>query len=123
MKKTKWLLLIALLSALVLLAGCGETLEWRIPVMIEEVDGIIVSGENPVWVTPGESVSFSVTLEEGVTYLKNDSGAVYEDGILTLNRVLYPPTVTMETLRNPHYYEFDPADQTRSSGDCVTFPW
>lgn len=110
MKKTKWLLLIALLSALVLLAGCGETLEWRIPVMIEEVDGIIVSGENPVWVTPGESVSFSVTLQEGVTYLKNDSGAVYEDGILTLNRVLYPTTVTMETLRNPHYYEFDLQD-------------
>ncbi len=77
MKKTKWLLLIALASALVLLAGCGETLEWKLPVMVAEADGIVISGENPVWVTPGESVSFSVTLEEGVTYLKNDSGACF----------------------------------------------
>ena len=105
--KTKWLLLFVLLASVLLLAGCGETLEWKVPVMVAETDGISVSGENPVWVNPGETVSFSVALEDGVFYLDNDAGASYENGTLTLSRVLYPTTVTLETVRNPSYYGFD----------------
>lgn len=108
--KTKWLLLFVLLTAVLLLAGCGETLEWKIPVMVAETDGVSVSGENPIWVNPGETASFSVTLEDGVFYLDNDAGASYENGTLTLSRVLYPTTVTLETVRNPSYYVFDLQD-------------
>ncbi|MBQ4042629.1 MAG: leucine-rich repeat protein [Clostridia bacterium] len=108
--KTKWLLLFVLLASVLLLAGCGETLEWKVPVMVAETDGISVSGENPVWVNPGETVSFSVALEDGVFYLDNDAGASYENGTLTLSRVLYPTTVTLETVRNPSYYGFDLQD-------------
>jgi len=108
--KTKWLLLFVLLASLLLLAGCGETLEWKVPVMVAEADGVSVSGENPVWVNPGETVSFSVALEDGVFYLDNDAGASYENGTLTLSRVLYPTTVTLETVRNPRYYGFDLQD-------------
>lgn len=108
--KTKWLLLFVFLTAVLLLAGCGETLEWKVPVMVAETDGVSVSGENPIWVNPGETASFSVTLEDGVFYLDNDAGASYENGTLTLSRVLYPTTVTLETVRNPSYYVFDLQD-------------
>lgn len=72
--------------------------------------GGTVEGENPVRVAAGGTASFDVTLPEGCVYLSNDAGASWEDGTLTLSRVLYPTTVTVKTVRDPVYCSFSLAD-------------
>ena len=119
MKKSKLLLFFTAFAAMLLLAGCGSVIERRVPVMIADADGVTVTGENPVWVLPGEDAVFTVQMEDGVYYLDNDAGAAYENGTLTVSRVLYPTTVTLETVRDPQYFRFALADP-RCAGKMTT---
>ncbi len=52
------LVLTVIVSALLLLSGCSETLVSHVAVMVTEGEGYTVAGENPRSVQPGESVSF-----------------------------------------------------------------
>ena len=110
MKKI-WLTLVLILSAVLLLSGCAM-LENLIPfedlpdvikpamtveVMMQENEGIEISGENPISVRPGEDASFAVKIRDGYKLEGLGQGATYEDGVVTLTEVKFPTTIEVET--------------------------
>jgi hypothetical protein len=110
MKKIS-LILLLLLPAVLILTGCAM-LEGLIPVeelvdiikppmtvdvMLQENEGIVIKGENPVTVKPGEDASFTVEIRDGYKLEGLGYGAVYEDGVITLSNVRFPTTVEVET--------------------------
>lgn len=110
MKKI-WLILALILSAVLLLSGCAM-LEDLIPfedltdvikpplavdVMLQENEGIVIKGENPVSVKAGGNVSFAIEIRDGYKLEGLGQGAVYEDGVVTLTNVKFPTTVEIET--------------------------
>jgi len=102
MKRTLKLILLTLACTAMLLAaaGCGEMLDVEVSVMIADGEGYYVSSENPVSVKAGQPVSFSVELEPGYDIKSLSDGAVYENGKITLSRVLYPATIRVDTLKS-----------------------
>ena len=75
------------------LTGCGREIRRPVTVMVAEGAGYTIRGENPLSVLPGEDAVFSVSLEEGYAFVVTE-GLRYENGTLTVPRVLYPQTVT-----------------------------
>lgn len=105
---------LALLSACAL-AGCSAAIERPVTVMLAVGEGYSIEGENPVSVLPGEDASFSVRLEDGWSFVGCD-GASYEDGVLTVSRVLYPTTITPDVREHVEYRTlsvYDPAQHGR----------
>ncbi len=102
MKRTLKLILLVLAFAAMLLtaAGCGKVLDVEVSVMIADGEGFSVVSENPVSVKAGQPASFSVVLDPGYDVKSLSDGAVYENGKVTIPRVLYPATVTLETLKS-----------------------
>ena len=109
--KKNWLILVLILSAVLLLSGCAM-LEDLIPfedlpdvikpplavdVMLQENEGIVIKGENPVSVKAGGDVSFAIEIRDGYKLEGLGQGAVYEDGVVTLTNVKFPTTVEIET--------------------------
>ena len=99
-----YLPLLLLVSALLLSGGCAASEpsdtakpSMTVSVMLQENEGIAVSGENPVSVEVGKDVSFAVKLRDGYKIENITQNAVYADGILTLKNVKFPTTVKMET--------------------------
>ena len=109
-----------LISALavfaVILTGCmfaatGEELlgdgpkPIMVDVMLQESEGMTVTGQNPVLVEAGSDVSFAVEIQDGYKFESVGQGAVYEDGVVTLQNVRFPTTVELQT-RVLHDYAF-----------------
>lgn len=62
-------------------------------------DGVTVVGEQQKEVAFGEEVSFEVAVEEGVSVDSISSGAVLENGRVTLKEVFYPTTIELTSHR------------------------
>jgi len=106
MKKI-WLLLMLTLCAALLLSGCempegvGEPDETKpamtVDVMLQENEGIVITGQNPVSVEAGADVSFDVEIRDGYKLEELGQDAVYEDGKIMLSNVRFPTTIEVET--------------------------
>lgn len=90
--------------ALLFLGGCAESdpsdttkPSMTVSVMLQESEGIVISGENPVSVEVGKDVSFAVKIRDGYKIEQIGQGAVYEDGKLTLKNVKFPTTLEIAT--------------------------
>lgn len=81
-----------------LLGGCNAILDVHVSVMVQNGEGYRVTSANPVTVRAGESASFTIEVEDGYMVSATDGGAVYENGTLTLSRVLYPTTLSLTTV-------------------------
>ena len=107
--KKFWLILTLAVCAAVLLTGCmivgsenGSLTETTKPpmmidVMLQETEGMTVIGENPVRVEAGSDVSFAVQIHDGYKIEEIGQGALYTDGMITLQSVRFPTTVEVET--------------------------
>ncbi len=106
--KKFWLIFTIAACAAVLLTGCmiGGTEDippikdkpaMMIDVMLQETEGLTITGENPVRVEAGSDVSFTVQLHDGYKIEEVGQGAVYADGVVTLSEVRFPTTVEIET--------------------------
>ena len=106
MKKV-WLLLLLLLSVILVIPGCAEHESeepdgmkkppMTVRVMLQENEGIKISGENPVSVPVGEDASFNVEVRDGHMIDGITSGATYENGTVTVPGVQFPTTVKVST--------------------------
>ena len=115
----KKLLPLALAALAMLFSACSRTIETEASVMVV-IDGAgAVEGENPVSVPAGGAASFRLALPDGTVYAGCDADASYENGVLTLPRVLYPATVTVKTVTDPVYVSFSLSDPT-CRGTIVT---
>ena len=96
MKKRIFLLagVAALLSG-VCLTSCGGTDGYAVQVLLTEADGYTITSENPLTVKAGTDAVFQVQLDEGYNFVQADSGAVWNEGTLTVPAVWYPTTVNM----------------------------
>ena len=68
-----------------------------VDVMLQEAEGMTITGENPVRTEAGSDVSFEVEILDGYKIESIGQGAVYENGILTVPAVRFPTTVEVET--------------------------
>ncbi len=82
-------------ALLLLLTSCGNAEGYTVDVLLTAGEGYTIAGENPVTVQAGEDAVFSVTLEDGYTFVQTEGGGVYENGVLTVPDVYYPTTVNM----------------------------
>lgn len=106
--KKKWFILTLVLSCVAILTGCmaseigplGKDPEpIMVDIMLQENEGIVIKGQNPVTVQAGGDVSFEVELKSGYKIKEIGQGATYENGVLTLSHVQYPTTLEIETRR------------------------
>ena len=74
--------------------------EYTVKVSLAYPADAVIAEEDYVYVTPGESASFPLTIAEGYVYEGNDAGATYADGILTLHNVKYPTTVSLQITKS-----------------------
>ena len=72
--------------------------EYTVKVSLAYPANAVIAEEDYVYVTPGESASFPLTIAEGYVYEGNDAGATYAHGILTLHNVKYPTTVSLQII-------------------------
>lgn len=72
--------------------GPAEEDTYEIPVLLSEVDGLTVEGDNPVLIEPGEDAVFPVKLDLGFSVMESDRYS-YADGQLTVKNVRYPTTI------------------------------
>ena len=104
------LILIVSLCAVLLFSGCempekllGETTPdvakppMMVDVMLQENEGIVITGQNPVSVEAGADVSFDVEIRDGYKLEELGQDAVYEDGRIMLSNVRFPTTIEVET--------------------------
>ena len=68
-----------------------------VDVMLQEAEGLTVTGENPIRVEAGSDVSFAVQLRDGYKIEEIGQGAVYADGMITLPAVKFPTTIEVHT--------------------------
>ena len=68
-----------------------------IDVMLQETEGLVITGENPIRIEAGSDASFAVQIQDGYKIEKIGQGAVYADGTVTLEAVRFPTTVEVET--------------------------
>lgn len=95
MKKAVSIILIfIMLSSMAMLSACsGKDLFVR--VIVEEGKHFKVDGESVKTVLRGSDISFKIDIDDGCFYVSNNSGAIFNDGILTLNDVNTPQTVLL----------------------------
>ncbi len=94
-KRTRYILPTAALLLLLSFPSCGKGEVYTVDVLLTAGEGYTIAGENPVTVQAGEDAVFSVTLEEGYTFVQTEGGGSYENGVLTVPEVYYPTTVNM----------------------------
>lgn len=107
MRRFLWIFL-SVLTGVLVLSGCmGAALENGLPgtepepvivdVMVQEAEGMVITGQNPVSVKAGEDVSFAVQVQDGYKLDEIGQGATYENGVVTLSQVQYPTTIELRT--------------------------
>ena len=107
MKKI-WILFTLAVIGTVLLSGCmgitsqtqDETVSsppMMVSVMLQEAEGVKVTGQNPIQVEAGMPASFAVEVTDGYKIDSLTQGATYADGVITLSEVYYPTTIEMST--------------------------
>jgi len=108
MKKIWLLLMIAVLAAMILTGCMPEDLSINpdvenakpaimVDVMLQESEGMTVTGDNPIRIEAGSDASFTVQVADGYKIEEIGQGAVYEDGKITLPAVKFPTTIEVET--------------------------
>ena len=106
--KRYWLILFTVLCSTVLLTGClgiasqivdeiRDPEPMMICVMLQEAEGMTITGENPIWIEAGTNAEFAVEMANGYKLDSLSDGAVYENGVITLSEVRFPTTVEVET--------------------------
>ena len=110
--------ILILLLALLTLFACEATEEsaYKIKVLLAYPDNAIQAEQIYVYVTPGEDATFPLTIAEGYEYVDNDAGAFYYDGVLTLENVQYPTTISLDLIK---LESSDPTDETLPPPDPV----
>ena len=107
MKKI-WILFTLAVIGTVLLSGCmGITSQTQdesvspppmmVSVMLQEAEGVKVTGQNPIQVEAGMPASFAVEVTDGYKIDSLTQGATYADGVVTLSEVYYPTTIELST--------------------------
>ena len=87
--------------------GTGEAAgAYSVSVMVEETEGLRVTGENPVAVRAGEGISIPVELAPGYKIDHLGEGARYENGAVVLDEVWFPTTVVPVTRTLKEFYFF-----------------
>lgn len=87
--------------------GTGEAAgAYSVSVMVEETEGLRVTGENPVVVKAGEGISIPVELAPGYKIDHLGEGARYENGAVVLDEVWFPTTVVPVTRTLKEFYFF-----------------
>ena len=98
--KRRFLSIGILVLALLAIVACDSVLpasdDYEIRVLISYPKNTVDSPADYVYVKPGEDVYYPITLNEGFEYVGNDRGAEYVDGVLILEDLRYPTTVTIE---------------------------
>lgn len=94
-KKLYSILLLAFCFALVL-SFCACEKAVTVPVAVTDGAHYSVSGESLKQVELGESVSFTINIDAGYEYVSNSANAVFSNGVLTVEKVTAPTTVTIE---------------------------
>ncbi len=85
---------------------------YTVQVLLSEADGYTINSENPMTVRAGEDAVFSVTLDEGYTFVQaldgemQDLGATWNEGTLTIPAVRTPLTVNMTALEDGSTVKF-----------------
>lgn len=99
------------------LSGCAQN-GYTVQVLLTEADGYTITSENPMTVQAGEDATFTVTLDEGYTFVQaldgdmTDVGAVWNEGtehlqgVLTIPAVQVPITVNLTALEDGDTVKF-----------------
>ncbi len=101
---------IAALSVLTL-AACGKS-GYAVQVLLTEDVGYTITSENPITIPAGTDAVFSVTLDEGYTFVQaldgdmQELGATWSEGTLTIPAVQVPLTVNMTAVEEAEPVKF-----------------
>lgn len=66
---------------------------WQIDVMLQETEGVTVTGPNPVQIGAGRNASFTVEIAPGYKVENVSGGATYADGVISLSDIWFPTTI------------------------------
>lgn len=94
MKNKALKIFIILISVLLLFVACdkSEDSDDKIKVMLAYGEGVTVKGENPVWIQPGDTASFDVSLDDTYAFANLTHGT-YENGCVTVEGLTRNTTV------------------------------
>lgn len=99
------------------LSSCAKN-GYTVQVLLSEADGYTITSENPMTVEAGKDAVFSVTLDEGYTFVQaldgdmTDVGAVWNEGtehlqgVLTIPAVQVPMTINLTALEEGDTVKF-----------------
>ena len=121
--KRIWFLITLFLCGVLLLTGCmgitsddppesGGTETMMVDVMLQENEGIVITGQNPIEVEAGQDATFAVEIRDGYKLVELGQGATYENGVITVPAVRFPTTVKVNT-RTLHDLEFYVENETK----------
>ena len=85
--------------ALLLFSGCSKEAARPplVKIMVAVPEGAIVEGENPVYIEPGGTARFALSISAGFGLVDIETaGAFYENGEIRLEGALYPSTIRLD---------------------------
>lgn len=83
--------------------GREDPVPMTVSVMLQEAEGITITGQNPIRVEAGSDASFTVEVSDGYKIAALSEGATYENGVVTVSDVKFPTTVELETRTLENY--------------------
>ncbi|MBQ9084593.1 MAG: hypothetical protein IJY24_02955 [Clostridia bacterium] len=93
---TKLMFIVALLSAMLLLLIACAGSDYKVSVTVD--DGAVITGDSSVTVSPGESVSFNITIKDGYVFDSVSQGEYDEaNGVLRISSVKTSLSVRFNT--------------------------
>ena len=109
----RYIIFICILACLILqgCSGAPETSDLLVKIIVAAPEGVTIGSDNPVYINSGGSAEFKLEISEGFKLVSIDtnesgSGISYENGLLQIDRVLYPFTVRLN-VRPFEYYNYD----------------
>ena len=96
------------ICCMLLLSGCAALTTENPPaeeappsvmvdVMLQETEGITITGANPIRVEAGSEAAFDVEIKDGYKIVALPKNTVYEDGKIIVRDVRYPTTLEVGT--------------------------